>query len=116
MGDPIATAAEAISRADALTRLDTVSGPPVAALVKVTDDVTAFLGEANVGKAAWRVVYPKSSLKFPSATPGFADAFQRTFTVMLEAASGRLFFLSSTYEGERDPDMRPMPWCGEAAE
>jgi hypothetical protein len=111
-GQPITTAVEAISRANALTRLETVSGTPAAALVKVREDVTPFLGERNVGKRAWRVNYPKSSLKFASAAGGLKDRFRRTCVVMLEAASGRLFFVTSTYAGPPDPDMRPMPSSG----
>ena len=105
----IATAEEAVSRANAFTRLDTVSGPPTATLVKVTEDVTPFLRERNAGKAAWRVEYPKSSLKFASAAADLTDRFRRRFAVMLEAASGRLLFVTSTYEGRPDPDIRPMP-------
>jgi hypothetical protein len=116
MTDAIATAEQAISKANALTRLETVAGPPTAALVKVTDDVTPFLGERNAGKPAWRVAYPTSSLKFASAAADFTDPFRRTFIVMLEAASGRLFFVTSTSEGAPDPDMRPMPSCGVATE
>src|SRR5258708_1372019 len=113
---PITNAEHAIQAANRFTRLQTVSAPSSAALVKVADDVTPFLGERNVGKQAWRVEYNNSSLKFASALVDFTDPYRRAFTVMLKADNGRLLFVTSTYEGPRDPDMRPMPSCGVATQ
>jgi len=116
MPEPIKTAEQAIARANVLTRLSVISDPPIAVLLAVPEDVTPYLGEPHKGKSAWRVEYPKASLKFDSAVPGFADPYKRTFAVWLEPATGHLFFVASTYEGARDPDMRPMPLCGVATE
>ena len=116
MPEPITTPEQAINRAHLLTGLSIVAGPPVPALVKVVDDVTPFLGEGNIGKQAWQVEYPRASLKFASARPGSVDRYRRTFIAILEASTGGLFYITSTYQGEPDPDMRPMPSCGVATE
>lgn len=116
MADTLATAEQAIARANALTRLSAVSKPPAAELTKVADDVTPFLGERNVGKPAWRVEYPGVAFRFASAVTGFADPYRRTAVVMLEAASGRLFYVTCIADDVVDPDMRPMPSCGVATE
>jgi hypothetical protein len=116
MAKAIATAKDAISRANALTRLETVSYTPSAILIKVEEDVTPFLGERNVGKPAWRVEYPKTLLEFRTASPGFDQQFRKTYVVMLEAASGHLFFVHTASEGKPGEDMRPMPSCGVATE
>src|SRR5258707_1231488 len=116
MDEPIKTPEQAVLIANAYTHLHSVSDPPAATPFRVDRDVTPFLGERNVGKPAWRVLYPNSYLRFPSAQPGFVDGYRRVFTVVLEAATARLFFVSSTYEGKRDPDMKPMPDCGVATE
>ena len=115
MAEAITTAEQAIARANALTRLHTVSGaPPAASLIRMPQDDTPFLGEPNMGRPVWRVDYPNSSLKFASAAPNAKDRYRRSFAAYLEAVSGRLFSISSTHEGEPDPDMRPMPMCGPA--
>ena len=116
MAEPIKTPEQAVLIANAYTNLHSVAEPPAAIPFRVDEDVTPFLGERNVGKPAWRVLYPNSYLKFATAKPGFVDGYRRVFTVVLEAASARLFFVSSTYEGKPDPDMRPMPNCGVATE
>jgi hypothetical protein len=114
MAKPIESAAEAIARAEALTGLGAVSENPEAVLAPLADDATPYLGERNAGKSVWRVTYPEASLAFASARRGLLDPYWRTFEVVLEAATGRLFFVASTYHGERDPQMRPMPACGPA--
>ena len=96
----LSTSSQAIARANALTRLQTVSRGIDAVLVKVKEDVTPFLGEGNEGKPAWRVTYSNASLP--------ADTFRRTFQVMLDAAGGRLLFITSTSEGRPAANMRPM--------
>lgn len=116
MGEPLTTPGQAVLRAHLLSGLSAVFGPPIATLTKVSNDVTPFLGERNAGKPAWHLEYATNSLRLPSARPGMADRYHRTFTVMLEAASGILFYIASTYEGKPDPDMRPMPSCGVATE
>ena len=116
MTEPIKTAEQAIARANALTNLSSISEPPKAALVTMPEDVTPYLGEPHKGKPAWRVDYPKASLKFDTAIAGFADPFKRAFAVWLDPATGSLFFVASTYEGAPDPNMRPMPLCGVATE
>src|ERR1041385_8898098 len=116
MPESITTPGQAIVRGHFLSGLSVSFGTPTATLTKVAGDVTPFLGERNVGKPAWQLDYPTNSLKVPSAPPGSADRYRRTFTVMLEAASGILFYITSTYEGAPDPDMRPLPSCGVATE
>lgn len=116
MAKAIAVAKEAIARANALTRLETVSYTPSATLVKVVDDVTPFLGEGNVGKPAWRVEYPKTLLEFASASPGSIGQFRSTFVVMIEASGGHLFFVHATAEDPSERETRPMPSCGSATE
>lgn len=114
---PVTNAEHAVRSANLFTRLQTISAaPPAAAMVKVADDVTPFLGERNIGKDAWRVEYRNSSLKFATALVDFTDPYRRTFTVLLKPDNGRLLFVASTYEGPRDPDMRAMPNCGVATE
>jgi hypothetical protein len=92
-----------------------IAGMPSAELTKVHEDVTPYFGEGNIGSPAWRVEFPKASLKFFSV-PDVKDTYERTFTVMLNAANGRLFYITSRYKGPPDPDMRPMPSCGSATE
>ena len=113
MPEAITTPQQALIRAFVLTRLQSIFSPPRATLVKVSDDVTPFLGEGNVGKPAWLVEYPAGSLMFPGPSTA-QDSYRRVFTLYLEAASGHLFFVNSTYDGPPDPDMRPMLSCGEA--
>jgi hypothetical protein len=112
----IRSAKEAIARADALTGLNAISGPAAAVSVKVTQDVTPFLGARNEGKAAWRVEYPESVLRLSGASPGLADQYRRAFSVMLDAFSGHLLFVSSSYLGPRDPALRAMPSSHAAGE
>jgi hypothetical protein len=110
------SAKEAIARADALTGLNVISGSPAASLVKVTQDVTPFLGARNEGKAAWRVAYPDSVLKFAGLSPSLTDQYRRMFVVELDAASGHLLFVTSTYQGARDAALRAMPSSSAAAQ
>ena len=112
--DPILSPEHAIARADALSGLHTLSGTPSATPIKVEEDVTPFLGERNHGKAAWRVDYPDVDLRFASAETGFKDLYRRIFSVRLLASDGQLLFIESSYQGEPDPDLRPMPPCGPA--
>jgi hypothetical protein len=115
MAEAITSSEQAIVRARALTGLQMFAGVPSAELTMVHEDVTPYFGEGNIGRPAWRVEFPKASLKF-SSVPDVKDTYERAFTVMLNAANGRLFYITSRYEGPPDPDMRPMPSCGSATE
>jgi hypothetical protein len=90
--------ADAIAKANALTGLDRLAGKPAVASVRVSKDVTPFLGQSNTGKSAWRLEYPAKA------------PFQSKFVVFLDAASGRLLYISATVDERRDP----MPSYSEA--
>jgi hypothetical protein len=114
MQNVIANAEQAIGRANLLTGLHAISETPDAAAATLSGDVTPFLGEENEGKAIWRVTYRNSGLVLPSAAAGFVDPYRRSFDVVLEAASSRLFFIVCVAHGVPDPNMRPMPSSGAA--
>jgi hypothetical protein len=115
MAEAITSSEQAILRARVLTGLQMIADVPSAELTTVHEDVTPYFGEGNIGSPAWRVEFPKASLKF-FFVPDVKDTYERTFTVMLNAANGRLFYITSRYKGPPDPDMRPMPSCGSATE
>ena len=81
-GESIASAAQAIARAEELTGLRMVPGPPRATLVKLKQDHTPFLGARNAGQPAWRVEYARSS--------------PLPFSVFMEPVKGRLLYLTSS--------------------
>jgi hypothetical protein len=95
------SAAEAIARANTLTGLERLGGPPVAVSVKVAEDVTPFLGQRNVGKRAWR-------LEYPAGPP-----YQPKFVVLLDAVTGHLLAVTAMVDGRRR-DGDAMPSYGEA--
>jgi hypothetical protein len=115
MPEAITSSEQAILRACALTGLQMIADVPFAELTEVREDVTPYFGEGNTGRPAWRVEFPKAALKFLTL-PDLRDTYQRSFTVMLNSADGRLFYITSRYVGLPDPDMRPMPSCGSATE
>jgi hypothetical protein len=114
MQNAIVNAEQAINRANLLTGLRAISETPTAVSASLTGDVTPYLGEENEGKAIWRVTYPNSALVLPSAQAGYVDPYRRSFGVVLEASSGRLFFILSAAQDVVDPNMRPMPSSGAA--
>ena len=114
MQNAIVNAEQAIDRANLLTGLRAISEAPTAAAGALTGDNTPFHGEENEGKVIWRVTYPNSALALPSAVAGYRDPYRRSFDVVLEASSGRLFLVFSVAKGVPDPDMKPMPSSGSA--
>jgi hypothetical protein len=115
MAEEIKNPTQAILRANAMTGLQTISGMPTTELTLLREDVTPYFGEGNIGKPAWRIEFPKASLRFPSL-PLLKDSYERSFTVILDPSSGRLLYVAARSELPQDPDMRPMPSCGSATE
>lgn len=101
----ITTAAQAIARSNAVTRLESVSSAPSAVETKLLEDATPFLGLRNTGKNVWRVTYPK--------TP---HSFQRSFVVVIDAQTGHMLFIDSFDDRNKTADVLAMPKTSDATD
>jgi len=102
---PVTGEAGAKARAARLTGLDQLTTRITAQRVSASRDQTPFIWQEFADRPAWRIDYVGVQLRFKSATPGFADRYIRTFSVLLTESTGQLISVSSKFEGT-DPDLR----------
>jgi hypothetical protein len=110
----ISNEAEAVTQAQRLTDLGTLTKRIVARRVVIHDDRTPYLWRQYNGRQAWSVEFSGASLKFKSAAPNFQDKYQREFIVLLDERTGQLISVISRFDG-KDSDLREQP-SGAAAE
>ena len=88
------------------------SGAVISAkLITLTEDDTPFLSQETIGRPLWKVTAENVRIELPSADPAFADLYERTFDIFLDAQSGKLVKIASRWpEGvplmEGEPPVR----------
>ena len=111
---PLTSEAEARAQAAKVTALNTLTDKVLVERVTVAGERTPFIWKEYNGRSAWRVQYPDVRLRLSPSAPGFQDRYSRTFSVLLDAATGQLISIVSRFGGT-DPDLREQP-SGSSAE
>jgi hypothetical protein len=85
-----------------------------AELITVAEDNTPFLSDQIVGRTIWKVVVESGRLQLESALPGFEDAFERVFDVLVDPENGIILKIVSRWP-DGIPEIAPEPpsWSAE---
>jgi hypothetical protein len=101
---------QAIARALELSGISAAASHAAEAhVVMMDEDKTPFLHGQVTNRPIWRVTISNYRIRLPSALPGDADRYERTFDILLDPRNGGLLRISSRWPVSAPPESAPEP-------